>query len=168
MSAEVFIRKPKNSQKPNYHLSTHVEHKKLQPYYCKQDVTQGLFLSEVQLVWIQFSKASYFTKAKKNKKKPQCILLFSYSWWRAKRDGFIPFLRALAWTEIQTASSKIWTWVAESISYNDKSNTKCFSFYYVCMHFTTPKQNATKSGFKRRTIGLNLVFFLFYSGRPRG
>ena len=37
--------------------------------------------------------------------------------WR--RVGFIPFLRALARSEMQTASSRIWTGVADSISCDD-------------------------------------------------
>ena len=35
-----------------------------------------------------------------------------------KTDGFMPFLRALTWSEMQTASSGIWTCNANSISYD--------------------------------------------------
>ena len=35
-------------------------------------------------------------------------------------DGFMPFKRALAWSEMQTASSRIWTLITDSISYIDQ------------------------------------------------
>ena len=40
----------------------------------------------------------------------------------------IPFPRALAQIEMQTASSSIWTWITDSISYNDNPYPKCASY----------------------------------------
>ena len=34
-----------------------------------------------------------------------------------KRDGFMHFRKALAWSETQTTSSKIWTWLVKCIWY---------------------------------------------------
>ena len=45
--------------------------------------------------------------------------------WREEHMFFLSFLRALAWNEMQTASSRIWTWVADSISYDENWYAKC-------------------------------------------
>ena len=42
-----------------------------------------------------------------------------------RTDGFMPFQRALAQNEMQTALSRIWTQVADSISYDNNSCAKC-------------------------------------------
>ena len=36
----------------------------------------------------------------------------------------MPFQRHLAWSETQATLPRIWTWVADSIYYNDKRYTK--------------------------------------------
>ena len=41
----------------------------------------------------------------------------------ARRDGFMPFLRALVWSQTQTALSRIWTWYVKFISWDDKHHT---------------------------------------------
>ena len=63
-----------------------------------------------------------FTSCQTNAKE---ISLSYYSLITGRRtDGFMPFPRALAQSEMQTASSRIWTWVAYTISYNDNYYTK--------------------------------------------
>ena len=59
-------------------------------------------LSRVQWVWVWFcfSKIGFQTRAKKNS-----ACLFTFSWHRT--DGFMPFPRALAQNETQSASSRI-------------------------------------------------------------
>ena len=43
------------------------------------------------------------------------------------KDEFMPFPRACARSEIQTASAKIWTGVSDFISYNDNLYTNCIT-----------------------------------------
>ena len=78
-------------------------------------MTQGQFLSGVKLIWIQFSffLISYLTKALK---KIQFALF-------GRRNRFMPFLWALVQSEMETASSRIWTWDTNSISYVDNHYT---------------------------------------------
>ena len=48
-------------------------------------------------------------------------LLISYYIYVAgarETDEFMPFLRGLVWREMLTTSSRIWTWVVKSISYD--------------------------------------------------
>ena len=58
--------------------------------------------------------------------------------------GFIPFPRVLALCEIQTTLFRIWTWVAECISYNNNcyAISACLVFRFIkgdCsfIHYTT-------------------------------
>ena len=48
-----------------------------------------------------------------------------------RRDEFIPFQRVLAQSEMQTALSRIWTWVTDSISFNDNHYALCASLVLV-------------------------------------
>ena len=41
----------------------------------------------------------------------------------------MPFLRPLAWSEMKIALSRIWTWLAESIS-NDNSSYNPHTWYF--------------------------------------
>ena len=68
-------------------------------------MTQGQFLNVVKLVWIHFSlsQTGYLTKTKE-----RCL----------------PFLLAMAWSETQTTSSRIWTQVTTSISYDSNRYTE--------------------------------------------
>ena len=61
-----------------------------------------------------FSKISCITKAKKH----SLAYYVAIARWLLRRDGCIPFPRAFALYETQTASSLIRTWVADFI-YND-------------------------------------------------
>ena len=61
-----------------------------------------------------------------NQNKKKCPIC--YSWGRI--DEFIPFLRALVWSEMQTVSSRIWTLIIDSISY-DGYYSKCASI--ICL-----------------------------------
>ena len=91
-----------------------------------QNVSQGQFLSGVQLVWIQFS---FFSTA--------CVIkttepsLFHYLPTDGNEsDRFMPFPRILAQKETPTDSSKIWTRITHCISYNDD--------FYAKRAFPTP------------------------------
>ena len=78
----------------------------------KQDETQGQFLGGVQLIWIQsFPSPPLVTLLKL--KKASLPSNLSIAGKRADRWRLFP--RALVWSEIQTALSRIWTQVAISI-----------------------------------------------------
>ena len=84
-----------------------------QPFQHRQDVTQGQFISRFEfrvfliLDWLLHQS-----------KRTQSALLLTHSWGR--RDGFMPFSRWLKWSKMQTASSRIWSLVTDSISYNNR------------------------------------------------
>ena len=42
-----------------------------------------------------------------------------------RKDGFIPFLRAMAQDETHIALSRVWTRLTDSISYGDNRYSKC-------------------------------------------
>ena len=79
-----------------------------------QDMTHGQFLSEQ--VWIQ-SFPSPRLVASPRLKKPVCPTILPIAGGRI--IGFIPFPRVLVLCEMQSVSSRIWTRVAVSISYDD-------------------------------------------------
>ena len=59
-------------------------------------------------------------------------------------DRFMPFPMILVQKEIQTTLSRIWTQVAESISYNDNSYARCTSLNrnsYLKLFNCLPKKN---------------------------
>ena len=58
-----------------------------------------------------------------------CPTILSIAGWRIV--GFIPFPRVLVLCEMQTASSKIWTWVATFISYNIHCTTSTWEDPYM-------------------------------------
>ena len=58
-----------------------------------------------------------------NLSSPVCSTIYPQLWMR--RDGFMPFPRALAQSEMHTALSKIWTQITKSI-------------FSVSNHYTTP------------------------------
>ena len=47
-----------------------------------------------------------------------------------RRDGSMPFPRLLAWREMQTVLSRIWTPVSDFVSYDNNLYTKCASTRY--------------------------------------
>ena len=87
-----------------------------------QDMTQGQFLSGVYQVWIQSFPS------------PRLVALPSRSYYLpiagGRIIGFIPFQRVLVLCEMQSVSSRIWTRVAVSISYDDNHYTTGTSKYY--------------------------------------
>ena len=55
----------------------------------------------------------------------------------------MPFLRVLAESKMQTTSSKIWTWVTNSISYKNKYYTQSASsniFFYCLLKYMNKKK----------------------------
>ena len=46
------------------------------------------------------------------------------------------FLKAWGQSEMQTAFSRVWTWVSDSISYNDDHYAKCISLKLVWIQFS--------------------------------
>ena len=46
-----------------------------------------------------------------------------------RRDGFMPFLSAIAQIEMLSALSRIWAWVANSISSDNNHCTMCASYF---------------------------------------
>ena len=69
--------------------------------------------------------------------------------------GFIPFPRVLVLCEMQSFSSRIWTRVAVSISYDDNHYTTGTSFYPI----PPLGQDMTQGQFFKRSLtGLNLEF----------
>ena len=56
-------------------------------------------------------------------------LLFTHHWERT--DGFMLSPSVFAQSEIQTALSRIWTWAANSISYDNNHCAKHASFVLV-------------------------------------
>ena len=69
-----------------------------------------------------FSLISCLTKAEKTS------LPYYLPITRRTRVGFILFPRLLAWTDMRSASSKIWTRVISSFSYDCNHYSKCVSF----------------------------------------
>ena len=67
-----------------------------------------------------FSRTSCLTKAEE----PSRFYYFTHSWGGRRIIGFIPFPRVLVLCEMQWASSRIWTRVAVSISYDDNHYTR--------------------------------------------
>ena len=90
-----------------------------QPFRHTQEVTKDQFLNVVKLIWIQ-SFPFLWLVALLRLKNPACL-----AWRRTK--GFIPFSRALAQSEMQTALSKIWTW-SSNISFDNKL---CYTHFQV-------------------------------------
>ena len=70
---------------------------------------------------IFFSKSSCLTKAKEPNLHNYLPIV------EGRRKGFMLLQRALVQSETQTASSRIRTWAADSISYSNNCNTKCIS-----------------------------------------
>ena len=85
-----------------------------------QDMTQGQILSGVWRVWIQsFPSPRLVASPKlKNLVSPTILPIAG-----GRIIGFIPFPRLLVLCEMQSVSSRIWTRVAVSISYDDNNYT---------------------------------------------
>ena len=75
----------------------------------------------IYLKWIKaglksvfsFSYTSFLTKAKEPSLSNYLLIV------RRTAAGFLPFLRALSRNGTQAVSFKIWTWVTDSISYDE-------------------------------------------------
>ena len=100
-----------------------------------QDMTQGQFLSGV---WTQSfpSRLVALTKAEE----PSMPDYLPIAGWRI--IGFIPFPRVLVLCEMQSVSSRIWTCVAVSISYDDNNYTTGTSMIYWYISITKKKIRA--------------------------
>ena len=107
-----------------------------QPFHHGQKVIQDSFFERLEfsfLFWvvgIQFSFLggwnSVFVKAKESLQ-PDYLSIA-----KGRTDGVMSFSRALVQSEIQTAFSRIWTCIDNSISYDDNSYTKSASFTCMC------------------------------------
>ena len=95
-----------------------------QPLHCKEDMTQGQFWSRVPLNWIQnFPSSRLVTQLRlKNPIHPTIYSLLK---------GFMSFPRTLLWSKKQAVSSKIWTWVAVSISSENNHYSMCIMVILV-------------------------------------
>ena len=83
-----------------------------------QDMTQGQFLSGVKQVWIQAEELSL----------PYYLPMAG-----GRIIGFIPFPRVLVLCEMPSVSSRIWTRVVVSISYDDNHYTTGTSYIYFSL-----------------------------------
>ena len=108
-----------------------------QPFRYWQGVTQGKFLSKI---WIQSFPCFRLVAKKKKDKRTQLCLNYRKSWVLLLRrtNGFMPFPRIFALSEIQTVSFGIWTRVVDSISYDDNLDAKyvpiSIRFVYTIRH----------------------------------
>ena len=85
-----------------------------------QDMTRGQFLSGVDQVWFQ-NFSSLRLVASPRLKNLVCPTILAIAGGRI--IGFIPFPRVLVKCEMQSVTSRIWTRVAVSISYDDNHYT---------------------------------------------
>ena len=74
---------------------------------------------------LSFSKTGCMNKAKE----PSLLNYLPIA--VGKADGFMPFPRALAWREMQSTLSKIWTWFVNSISYNKNHYAKHEIYWFI-------------------------------------
>ena len=89
-----------------------------------------------------FSSTSCLTKAEE----PSLSYYLPIAGWRI--IGFIPFRRVLVLCEMYSVSSRIWTRVAVSISYDDNHYTTGTSHFYVFI-----EHHYGSDGFIGKTIG---------------
>ena len=84
----------------------------------EQDVTQGQFLSGVQLPWIPSFPSPRLVALPwpKNLVWPNI-----YTYLEVRKDGFMPLSWVFAQSETPSTSSRIWTWVNDSIPYHCNS-----------------------------------------------
>ena len=118
-------------------------------------VWHSQFSSGVKLVGIQcsFSLTRCLTNYKKKSSLTHYLLIA-----REKRiDGFIPFSKTLARRETQTASSRIWTLVEDSISYNDNRYATCaFTMCHQCLNVIYEIESSSwRSDLLPQTSGLS-------------
>ena len=86
-----------------------------QPLHHKQDMTKDHFLTGVQLVWIpSFSLLDLVHSSAR-----ESSLFYYLSIVGGRTDVFMPFPRELALSEMQAASSRVWTLVTNFIFYDD-------------------------------------------------
>ena len=97
-------------------------------FYHRQNMAQSQFLSSIKPIWI-LSVHSPRLVAKPKLKNLICSPILCIAWERT--DGFMPFPKPLAQCEMQTASSRIWTQVADFICCNNNHYTKNTLSYSV-------------------------------------
>ena len=99
----------------NWWLSLDISRVFTEPLHHEQDATQGQIFKRSKLVRVQSFPF------------PRLVALPSLKnpvWLSGKRVGYMPFSRELACSETQIALSKIWTGVADSISYDDNHDAE--------------------------------------------
>ena len=84
-----------------------------QPLRVLQDLTQGQLYVEYSWFEFFFSKTGYLNKAQEPSLF-KCLPIIA-----GRTDWWIPFARGSVWGEMQTVSSRIWTWIADLISYKN-------------------------------------------------
>ena len=92
-----------------------------------QDEIQGQFLSGVLQIWIQSFPSPRLAE------EPSLSYYLPIAGGRIIR--FIPFPRVLGLCEMQSASSRVWTCVAMSISYDDNHYTTSASIFILLRSF---------------------------------
>ena len=102
-----------------------------QPLHNEQKAIQGLFLSEIVLVYILclpfpilvnligLENAVYHLPMTREK----------------KRKGFMPIVKPLAWSETQIIGSRIWTHVTNPIVYYVRGKTSCILIFHWVFWF---------------------------------
>ena len=116
------------------------------------------FLSRVQQVWIQ----SFPSLHQFNKVKERSLSYYLYVA-RERIFGFILFKRVLAWCEIPTALSRIWTWVTVSISYANNHYTMYASkqWLYILPFNHISKMPLVSSCFLHNAFQPIIISFFF-------
>ena len=90
-----------------------------QPLHRRQDVTRSIFKQSKASLNSVFFLLDDLSKIKE-RSLPYYIPIAE-----ERTNELMPFSEVLVLCEIQTTSSRIWTWIANSISYDDNNYTKC-------------------------------------------
>ena len=114
-----------------------------QPLHYKQDVTQGQFLSGVKLIWIQSDPSPRLVPVSMLKVSLSCYVPTD----RRRKDGFLPFRRTLAKSERRTVTSRIWTRVVDSISYDHNHSATSTSFWFYISSSSSSRADFSDSLF---------------------
>ena len=93
-----------------------------------QDMTQGQFFKR-SLTGLNSEFSFFLTNCLAKAEEPSLSYLPIAV---GRIIGFIPFLRVLVLCEMQSVSSRTWTCVAMSISYDDNHYTTGTSYLFIC------------------------------------
>ena len=129
-------------------------------------MTQGQFKQRLTGLnsEFSFSLASGFTNAE------EASLLYYLPIAGGRIIGFIPFPRVLVLYEMQLASSRIWTRIAVSISYNDNHYNTSTSIRIIWLEFELTCYNITVHDVKlwSRVIREQYSYYLTRSWKRKG